>query len=189
MSRAHATKVKNAAISYPEGAIFGYRAGTLPDFLETLLQLAHPRARIERGDAFHAVALGADVVAAGVIGNQRHALLAVDGIVHLTELEHAGQTLGQRQQLGVGGLRGGGIVQQHQYLHVAAGGGEAAQRGQEVGVVEQPAFKVEAADPQAAPCVRGDAGGGLDGRRMVGDADRFAAGVAVHASSSSCSSR
>ena len=38
VSRAHATKVKNAAISDSEGAIFSYRTGTLPDFLEALLQ-------------------------------------------------------------------------------------------------------------------------------------------------------
>ena len=43
-SPAHATKVKNAAISYSEGAIFSYRTGTLPDFIEALLQLAHPPA-------------------------------------------------------------------------------------------------------------------------------------------------
>ena len=92
-SLAAPAKIKNVSVLDPQGSVFSYRSGTLPDFFEALLQLPHAPAPVQTGNALGAFAQCAGVIPTAVIGDHGAAVFAIHRVIHFAELEHAGQPL------------------------------------------------------------------------------------------------
>ena len=87
----------------------------------------------------------AEVPAAPIVRDEGRGVGAVDRFLDHTKQEGAGQPLRQTDQRGVRGLRRDRVLQQDAGL--AAARGEAAQRGQDFGPVEQARVELAAVDP------------------------------------------
>ncbi|WP_244858520.1 MULTISPECIES: hypothetical protein [Lysobacteraceae] len=143
------------------GTRYRDRPRAFQDRHERHAQLAGATGCVQVRFAIEAVAQRAEVAAAGIVGQVRRGVGAVDRIVDFAEQEDAGQALRERQQRGVRALRGGDVLQQEVHLDAAAAGAEAPQRIHHGRVVEQARIEVAGVDPQAAARVvdDGDEGG------------------------------